>query len=217
MTGADREAQIRALLPLVKKIARRISRLVPCDYDDLVGDGSVGLIRAVDNFDPQRGTTLEHYARHLISGAMLNGIRRMDPVPERTRRAMRDAESERYAIAGSTGVMPTLAEMERLRPGFHRVRAATANGVPLSLDRALPQGERIAPDAAQDPARIVTERHERERIGAIVDALPERQRLLVRALLRRSVAARDRPAHDDLAATRLAAPSRSDEEAAPSL
>ncbi len=90
MTEAQREERIRALLPLVKRIARRICRLVPCDYDDLVCDGSVGMIRAVDNFDPARGISLEHYARHLISGAMLIGIRRMDPVSERTRRRMRD-------------------------------------------------------------------------------------------------------------------------------
>jgi RNA polymerase sigma factor FliA len=180
VSEAEREEQIRALLPLVRKLARRISRLVPCDYDDLVGDGSIGLIRAVDNFDPSRGTSLELYARHLISGAMLNGIRRMDPVSERTRRAMRDGEIERYQIAGERGTIPTLAEMEQRRPGFTRASAAVAQGVPLSLDRPLPEGERLQRDWSNDPALLVEARSEREAIGAAVDALPTRQRQVIR-------------------------------------
>jgi RNA polymerase sigma factor for flagellar operon FliA len=180
VTEPEREAQIRALLPLVRRIARRISRLVPCDYDDLVGDGSIGLIRAVDNFDPLRGTSLEHYARHLISGAMLNGIRRMDPVAERTRRAMRDGEVERYQIAGERGSVPTLDEMEQRRPGFVRATLAVTLGVPLSLDRPLPEGERTRTDWSNDPATLLEQRSACETIGAAVDALPARQRQVIR-------------------------------------
>jgi RNA polymerase sigma factor FliA len=180
MTDAEREERIRALLPLVRKIARRISRLVPCDYDDLVGDGSIGLIRAVDNFDASRGTSLEHYARHLISGAMLNGIRRMDPVSERTRRAMRDGELERFALAGERGSIPSMNEMEERRPGFIRASAAATLGVPLSLDRPLPEGERLQRDWSNDPAALIETRTECELIGAAVDALPARQRQVIR-------------------------------------
>jgi RNA polymerase sigma factor FliA len=181
MREDEREARIRALLPLVRKIARRIGRLVPCDYDDLVGDGSIGLIRAVDNFDPTRGTSLEHYARHLILGAMLNGIRRMDPVSERTRRAMRDGELERYALAGERGCIPTMAEMEARRPGFIRASAAVAQGVPLSLDRPLPEGERLQRDWSNDPALLIEACSRRDALDAAVDALPGRQRQVIRA------------------------------------
>jgi DNA-directed RNA polymerase specialized sigma subunit len=60
MTGAEREAEIRRLFPLVRQIARRVQRVVgAADCDDLVGDGSIGLIRAVDTFDSGRGTALE--------------------------------------------------------------------------------------------------------------------------------------------------------------
>ena len=198
----DRESQIRALLPLVKRIARRISRLVPCDYDDLVGDGSIGLIRAVDNFDPQRGISLEHYARHLISGAMLNGIRRMDPVSERTRRAMRDGEIARYQLATERGTVPTLAEMEQLRPGFNRALLTAATIVPLSLDRALPQGERMRIDRSNDPALLVEEKSEHDRIAAVVDELPERQRQLIRQHYYADHSLRDVGRHMNISAQR---------------
>jgi RNA polymerase sigma factor FliA len=178
----DREALIRRYFPLVKRIARRIHRLVPSvDVGDLVGDGSIGLIRAVDHFDPQRGPTLEHYARRLIVGAMLNGIRRMDPVSERARRAIRDGESERYRIAAARGSVPTNGEMERLRPGFARAMLAAHRGVPLSIDAPLPEGERICSDWSEDPASVMMQREGELEVHALLERLPLRHRELLRA------------------------------------
>lgn len=178
----DREALIRRYFPLVKRIARRIHRLVPSvDVDDLVGDGSIGLIRAVDHFDPQRGPTLEHYAKQLIVGAMLNGIRRMDPVSERARRALRDGETARYRIAVERGSVPGNVEMEQLRPGFARATLAAHRGVPLSIDAPLPEGEYLPSDWSNDPASVVIEREHSFELRALVDRLSPRQRDLVRA------------------------------------
>src|SRR5271166_3948620 len=141
MKTGGRDEQIRALLPLVKRLARRLKRLVPAfDLDDLVGDGSIGLIRAVDSFDPSRGPQLDDYARRLIVGAMLNGIRRMDPVSERARRIVRDGENARYTLAASLGTVPTATEMEQRYPGFRRAVTAAYRGQPLSLDAPLPLG-----------------------------------------------------------------------------
>lgn len=182
MTNDEREALIRAHLPLVRKIARRIHRLVPtAEFGDLIGDGSVGLIRAVDNFDPERGPALEQYARHLIAGSMLNGIRRMDPVSERARRTMRDGEFARYRIASETGSMPSTNELERLRPGFQRAVLAARRYVPLSLDAPLPEGETLPSDWSTDPASIVMAREGRAGVHALVERLPERQRHVVKA------------------------------------
>jgi RNA polymerase sigma factor FliA len=176
----DREAAVRALLPLVKTIARRIKRLVPLlDIDDLIGDGSVGLIRAVDSYDPNRGPSLRHYARRLVVGAMLNGIRRMDPVSERSRRIVRDGENQRYEVAIERGEVPSTAEMEQRCPGFARALAATRCGQPLSLDAPLPEGEIVSLDWSGDPARIVEHRHHKDAFASLVERLPVRQRLVV--------------------------------------
>ncbi|MGR4066103.1 MAG: sigma-70 family RNA polymerase sigma factor [Vulcanimicrobiaceae bacterium] len=177
----DREATVRRLLPLVKKIARRVKRVVPsADYDDLVGDGSVGLIRAVDSFDPSRGPTIETYARHLISGAILNGMRRMDPVPERARRAVREMQNRRYAIAMETGETPTLTRTLAGNPSAARAAVAVYRGQPLSLDATLPPGESLRLDWGGDPAAIVAENGERDALRAEIGRLPGRQRDLVR-------------------------------------
>lgn len=180
MTPDDREERVRALLPTVKRLARRLKRLVPTfDLDDLVGDGSLGLLRAVDSFDPFRGPTLEDYARRLIVGAMLNGIRRMDPVSERARRIVRDGENRRYSLAASLGSVPTLPEMERHCPGYQRAMAATYRGQPLSLDAPLPVGEALVSDWSGDPAQIVECRSESARLAMQIAGLPRRQRDVV--------------------------------------
>jgi len=176
----EREERVRELLPLVKRTARRLKRLVPnLDADDLVGDGCVGLIRAVDSYDPTRGPRLEEYARRIIAGAMLNGVRRMDPVSERARRAVRQGELERYALAVERGELPGAAEMERRCPGYRRALAAAHCGQPLSLDAPLPRGEALSGDWSGDPAQIVEQRSERARLARQVAGLPARQRDIV--------------------------------------
>jgi RNA polymerase sigma factor for flagellar operon FliA len=176
----EREERIRSMFPLVKRIARRVKRLVPgFDIEDLVGDGSVGLIRSVDSYDPGRGPSPTQYARRLIAGAMLNGIRRMDPVSERARRAVREGENARYALAMTHGKMPSSSEMEARRPGYLRAITAAYVGQPLSLDAPLPIGESLSGDWSEDPARICERRTERASLNALVDRLPSRQRDVV--------------------------------------
>jgi RNA polymerase sigma factor (sigma-70 family) len=176
----DRDDAIRGLVPLVRRIARRIARLVPgSDLDDLIGDGCVGVIRAVDAFDPALGPSLEQYARRVALGAMLNGIRRLDPVSERVRRVVRIAERERYALAVEVGALPTYGELEARYPALVRARADAHRGSPLSLDAPLPPESGCVPSGGDDPADAVIANAECRRIRAAIDALPQRQRDVV--------------------------------------
>ena len=176
----DRDDAIRRLIPLVRRIARRIARLVPgSDLDDLIGDGCVGVIRAVDAFDPALGPSLEQYARRVALGAMLNGIRRLDPVSERVRRVVRIAERERYALAVEVGALPTYGELEARYPALVRARADAHRGSPLSLDAPLPPESGCVPRGGDDPADAVIANAECRRIRAAIDALPQRQRDVV--------------------------------------
>ncbi len=176
----ERETRIRELFPLVRKVARRVQRLVPHgDLDDLIGEGSIGLIRAADSFDPSRGPTLEHYAGRIIAGAMLNGLRRLDPVSERVRREVRDGERERYTLASETGTLPTQQEMERRRPALRRAQAHAYRYTPVSLDGPLPADESLSGDWTSDPGAIVMESSERSSIRTALHTLPPRQRTLL--------------------------------------
>lgn len=149
------------------------------ELDDLVGEGCVGLIRAVDSFDASRGPELEHYASRIIAGAMLNGLRKLDPVSERVRKELRDADRERYVLAAEHGALPTQTEMERRRPALRRATIHAYRHAPLSLDGPLPSGERLSGDWSTDPAAIAALGSERDGVRLALRHLPERQRSLL--------------------------------------
>jgi RNA polymerase sigma factor FliA len=180
MTATEREARIRDLLPVVRQIARRVGVMARgADPDDLVGDGSIGLIRAVDTFDETRGTALEAYARKLIVGAMLNGLRRLDPVSERVRRTMRRAEERRFALAQARGSLPTLAEMERTDAALRRARVAAYRQGALSLDAPLPHGAEALADRTLEPSMQAMQRAKRAQLREAIGLLPQRQQRIL--------------------------------------
>lgn len=72
-----REKLIVEYAPLVKIVAGRLSMYLgdSCEFDDLVGYGVIGLIEALDNFDPSKDVKFETYASLKIRGYILDSIR----------------------------------------------------------------------------------------------------------------------------------------------
>ena len=83
-----RERLILEHLPQARMLARRIHDRLPenVSLDDLVSTGVLGLISAIDHFDPSRGVQLRTYAEHKIRGAILDSLRRLDWAPRQDRR-----------------------------------------------------------------------------------------------------------------------------------
>lgn len=101
INASHRDDLILAHLPQVELLAKRLKRRCPqLELDDLIQVGSIGLIRAVDRFDPARGCLLKTIAEHTIRGALLDYLRQIDPLS----RGVRLFQKQRDAI---------LAEMER--------------------------------------------------------------------------------------------------------
>ncbi|MFH1810673.1 MAG: sigma-70 family RNA polymerase sigma factor [Pseudomonadota bacterium] len=110
MSGAlpctcERTRQMESLVPVLRAVARAIVRRLPASVqlDDLVAAGAIGLIQAVDSFDPMRGASLETYARARIRGAILDELRRSDIVPRRLRDKMNRIARERARIVHEGG------------------------------------------------------------------------------------------------------------------
>ena len=80
VSNQERERLILLHLPQVRLVAETMrSRLgFAAELSDLIGYGVIGLVRAVDRFDPSRGFLLKTYAEHRIRGAILDGLRGMD-------------------------------------------------------------------------------------------------------------------------------------------
>ena len=181
MTANEREARIVRYYPLVRTIARTVARRITlADVDDLIGDGCLGLIHAVDTYDPARGEkSLERYTRVCVYGAILNGLRRMDRLTEFTRRVLRAADRDRYALALADGRMPSMLEMERRHPKLRYARIAAHERLPLSLDTAVPIDALVPPDWDADPGRVLCEHESRVLLREAIEKLPVRHREVV--------------------------------------
>jgi RNA polymerase sigma factor for flagellar operon FliA len=87
-SAAERECLILQHLPQVRLLARRIHGRLPetVSLDDLVSTGILGLIAAIDRFDPSRHVHLKTYAEHKIKGGILDSLRRLDWAPRQQRK-----------------------------------------------------------------------------------------------------------------------------------
>src|SRR5262252_5808837 len=91
----DRERLILEHLPQVRLIARRIQERLPenISLDDLISTGVIGLISAIDNFDPSHNVKLKTYAEYKIRGAILDSLRGLDWAPRQKRRKAKQIEA----------------------------------------------------------------------------------------------------------------------------
>src|SRR6266705_3721906 len=95
MTESEREQLILEHLPQVRLIARRIQERLPenITLEDLVSTGVLGLISAIDHFDPAHRVKLKTYAEYKIRGAILDSLRGLDWAPRQKRRRSKQIEA----------------------------------------------------------------------------------------------------------------------------
>ncbi|MCK4788044.1 MAG: sigma-70 family RNA polymerase sigma factor, partial [Desulfobacteraceae bacterium] len=100
MNDMDRSALIVQYAPLVKLLANRLAMRVPpsVSVDDLTSVGIMGLLDAIDRFDPSRDVQFKTYAEFRIKGAMLDELRNLDWIPRSTRKKLHDMEKAIVAV-----------------------------------------------------------------------------------------------------------------------
>src|SRR5712691_8533096 len=91
----ERERLILEHLPQVRLIARRIHERLPesVNLEDLISTGTLGLIAAIDRFDPGQNVKLKTYAEYKIRGAILDSLRGLDWAPRQKRKMAKQIES----------------------------------------------------------------------------------------------------------------------------
>jgi RNA polymerase sigma factor FliA len=92
--NSERDELILEHMPQVKYIAQRISTKLPShvELNDLVSAGILGLLDAIEKFDPTRGVKFRTYAELRIKGAILDSLRNLDWAPRRLRKKSKDLE-----------------------------------------------------------------------------------------------------------------------------
>ncbi|GAA2142041.1 FliA/WhiG family RNA polymerase sigma factor [Nocardioides koreensis] len=112
----DKDARDRLVLqysPLVKYVAGRVRSGLPSTVEqaDLVSDGVIGLMDAIDKFDPDRGLQFQTYAVSRIRGAIVDGLRASDWVPRSIREKIRDINAAQAGLERQLGRAPQDGEV----------------------------------------------------------------------------------------------------------
>ncbi len=194
MSELTREHMILHNLALVNRIVARLAPELPrcVDREDLVSTGVLGLIKAVDRFDPSRGVKFETYASCLIRGEIMESLRERDPASRTLRKKIREMARTVNRLSGALGRAPRPEEaaqaMAMSLPEYQAlVRAAEGTAV-TSLEEALaaePQvearalvGEETSAQSA-DPAAAVEHRQFLSLVAQGVERLPEREQVIL--------------------------------------
>ena len=112
---AYRDQLITEYLPYVKRIVQRLAVHLPStvDIDDLMNVGVIGLIQAVDRYDPRRDNKFMTYAIFRIKGAVLSELRARDFLSRSNRRKIRELESAYLRLEQKLGREPDDQEIAR--------------------------------------------------------------------------------------------------------
>jgi RNA polymerase sigma factor for flagellar operon FliA len=192
---AIRDRLILNYSPLVKYVAGRLGSGLPAHVDegDLVSYGLLGLIGAIERYDPERDVKFETYAIARIKGAIIDELRAMDWVPRSVRSRAREIERaigelERKLhraptdeeIAKKVGITP--AELEDSLTEISRSSIAALDElwtVSSTGGDQIALIDTIEDTDAPDPQSSLSATEMREAIGEAIARLPEREKLVV--------------------------------------
>jgi RNA polymerase sigma factor for flagellar operon FliA len=193
----DPEARCRLILrcmPLVRYVVGKVSPGLPAsvERDDLIGSAIVGLVSAIDRYDPSRQAKFESYAILRIRGAVLDELRANDFNPRTVRRRIRRADQirkrliERYR---GTPAEPHLAEALNAASddfaddgalrivSFVSIHDPDPNGSGRRQRRTL---EALADTQAPGVPEQIELAEASEALADAIEALPAYERLVIR-------------------------------------
>ncbi|NWG13357.1 MAG: FliA/WhiG family RNA polymerase sigma factor [Acidobacteria bacterium] len=192
--AAARDQLILEHLPQIKYIAQRISTKLPShvELNDLISAGVLGLLDAIEKFDPLRGVKFKTYAELRIKGAILDSLRNLDWAPRSLRKKSKDLEKVYRELEQRLGRPASdkevCDEMEISLEEYYEL-IDQIKGLNLgSFQELAPHDDeknseplvRYVPDAPQmDPFFVFHKSEIRNILGGAIDALPKKERLVV--------------------------------------
>lgn len=170
---------------LVKLVAGRLGIYLNqyIDIDDLVGYGVLGLIDAVDKFDPTKNVKFETYASLRIRGAILDAIRKLDWIPRTLRKKQKDIDRAYVELEMKLGRPPVDQEvaeslnisLEEYNTLLKEVNVSTL----VSIDENIYHFESIKDHNAQIPEHYVEENEMKHTLASVIEQLPEREKKVI--------------------------------------
>ncbi len=181
---------VEANMRLVINIAKHYTNaFVP--FEDLVQEGSIGLMTACQRFDPAKGYRFSTYATHWIKQAISRAIdnkARAIRVPAHVSETLRKIERVRVAMLRAAGEDPTIEQIAQVVGMAPRKVAAylQAGQDPVSLDMLVGEeestslGSLLNDKSAADPANTVIHTEVIHELQKILDSLNDRERTVMR-------------------------------------
>jgi RNA polymerase sigma factor for flagellar operon FliA len=191
---AIRDRLILTYAPLVKFVAGRLGATLPSHVDeqDLVSYGLLGLIGAIERFDPDREIKFETYAIARIKGAIIDELRSLDWVPRSVRTRAREIDRAIASLERTLMRAPTdeeiAAKLELTLPELEESLAEISRTSMAALDELwTPSGggdqvsliDTIEDQAGPDPEISLETTELKEALGEAIARLPEREKLVV--------------------------------------
>ena len=163
-----KEQRVTQYAPLVKRMAFLLMAKLPAsvDVDDLIQNGMIGLLDALDRFEEGLGAQFETYAVQRIRGAMLDGLRENDWLPRSVRRDMRLVEAAIRKLEHEHGRAPSEGELAvalDMSLADYQKMLLEARGHQLVYIEDMTDGsgddylERHAPATSLDPLALLEE------------------------------------------------------------
>jgi len=190
MTDEERNSLILEHLPQVRLIARRIQERLPdsISLDDLISTGVLGLISAIDNFNPVHNVKLKTYAEYKIRGAILDSLRGLDWAPRQKRRKSKQIEAAiataEQRLQGPPTEEDIAAELSITLEEYHEWLVEIRGLNLASLEYAGgDQGKDLLhylPDSGENLPSLLLERAELERLlASSIELIPEIERTVL--------------------------------------
>jgi RNA polymerase sigma factor FliA len=190
MNEQERERLILEHLPQVRLIARRIQERLPknISLEDLVSTGVLGLISAIDNFDPSHNVKLKTYAEYKIRGAILDSLRGLDWAPRQKRRRTKQIEAAIVAAEQRLKTTPTeediAAELEISLEEYHQwlveIRGLNIASLEFAGNEQGRDMLQFLPDTEENLPSALFEKSELERLLAeSIGQIPEIERTIL--------------------------------------
>jgi len=192
-------------MPLVHSIASVVSGkgLPPSiDYNDLVADGTVGLMKAWKSFDPKRGVKFETYASYRIRGEILDGLKNYNPVPYRVQVMIRDVAKKGYSALTEgkhakdeeesyEKKQITEDEFKKAVTKIKKIVSASALMYLMSLESAQEAGMEVNVSTEKTPAEEVEFSELRIRLKKSITELPALEQKVIELFFDRDMSQKD--------------------------
>jgi RNA polymerase sigma factor (sigma-70 family) len=185
---------VESFLPLVGSVARNYRAAQQVTRLELMQEGVVGLLRALERYDPERGVPFWSYAAWWVRQAMqqlVSELTRPVVLSDRALRQLSRAKDAHASLQRELGCEPTLAQLAD-RSGIARDQLAnliTADRAPRGLDEPLAGeggavgtfGEFLADPLAEDEYERVVSQITAEQLRQLLSGLSDRERAVLRA------------------------------------